>query len=196
MQDPAPSGQSPDVTGGQHSQDSPTGNEASGREQGPTNGQPQGGGTPHSDDASADSNPPPPVPLPSDPANLDYAQRATDLVLERLKHKQEEPDPELLKKLGWTKEELQQFLVRWEQLKRAAREEDPQAKLELDDALRSLGLRASRLDVRRGRTDNDQLRGQSEAGIVNRPPAEFEEQFNAYRKGAVRSGKEGSERRP
>ncbi len=136
---------------------------------------------PSSDNRSGESDPPPQVPLPSDPANLEYAQRATDLVLERLKHKQEEPDPELLKKLGWTKEELQQFLARWEQLKRAAREEGPQAQADLEDALRSLGLRSSRLDVRRGRTENDQLRGQSEAGIVNRPPAEFEEQFNAYR---------------
>ena len=57
----------------------------------------------------------------ADEANLDYARQATDLVLERLKDQQQDPDPELLKSLGWTKEELQQFIARWEELKRAAR---------------------------------------------------------------------------
>ena len=56
----------------------------------------------------------------AEPPNLDYAREATDLVLERLKDQQHNPDPELLKRLDWTPEDLQQFLARWEQMKQAA----------------------------------------------------------------------------
>ena len=64
---------------------------------------------------------------PADKANLEYARKATDLVLERLKDQQDEPDPELLKSLGWTEEELQAFLARWEAMKRNAREQGGEA---------------------------------------------------------------------
>ena len=129
-----------------------------------SSGPPQGGGLPGPDGPDDPPSLPDPPPAAADPANLEYSRKATDLVLERLKHQQQDPDPELLKSLGWTKEEMRQFIARWEELKRAAREEGPQAQADLDDALRSLGLRATRLDVRRGSAENDQQRGQSESG--------------------------------
>jgi hypothetical protein len=122
-----------------------------------------------------------------DAANLDYARRATDLVLEQLQDDQQEPDDELLKKLGWTQEELQAFLRRWETMKKAAREGGRQEQAELDDALRSLGLRPSGQSRRRGSSQNDQQRGMRDAGSRSRPPVEFLDKFNAYKKGAARA---------
>ncbi len=163
---------------------------------GVSSGPPQGGGLPGPDGPDVTPSLPDPPPAAADPANLEYSRKATDLVLERLKNQQQDPDPELLKSLGWTKEEMQQFIARWEELKRSAHEEGPQAQADLDDALRSLGLRATRLDVRRGSAENDQQRGQSESGIESHPPTEFREQFNAYKKGAVRGDRERGGRRP
>jgi hypothetical protein len=50
--------------------------------------------------------------------------------------------------------------------------------------------------VRRGNAENDQQRGQSESGVKSHPPAEFLDQFNAYKKGAVRGAREGNGRKP
>ncbi len=152
-------------------------------------GPPQGGGVP-SDGTSAGSSEPKEVPD-GDEANLEYARKATDLVLQRLKDQQHEPDPELLKSLGWTKEDLQQFIARWEALKRSAHEESVDSRTELDDALRSLGLRRTALDRRESQDDKDQIRGMRDSGDRSRPPAEFMEQFNAYKKGAARGQTDG-----
>src|SRR5262249_40590779 len=58
----------------------------------------------------------------ADEANLDYARKATDLALEHLKKelRKDQPDPELLKRLGWTRGELESFVNRWEQMRRQA----------------------------------------------------------------------------
>ena len=42
----------------------------------------------------------------ADAANLDYARKATEMVINHLKDEEHNPDPELLKKLGWSKEDL------------------------------------------------------------------------------------------
>ena len=81
-----------------------------------------------------------------DEANLDFARKQTDLVLERLDEQlaKKQVDAELLKSLGWSEADLQKFVNRWKDLKtRAANEgeEGEQAQQELDGALRSLGLR-------------------------------------------------------
>lgn len=158
-------------------------------------GSPAGGGLPDDDRPTGAQAEPPPL-AEADEANLEYARKATDLVLERLKDQQNEADPELLKSLDWTQDELQQFLARWEALKRAAREEGPAAQAELNDALRSLGLRAT-ATVRRGvHAVNDQPGGLRDLGRSSSPPAEFLEQFNAYRKGRSRGASEGGARQP
>ena len=51
---------------------------------------------------------------------------------------------DVLKELGWTPDDARRFLEKWEQMQRAAREPGPKqkaAKQQLDDALKSLGLR-------------------------------------------------------
>ena len=108
-----------------------------------------------------------------------------------MKDQQFDPDPELLESLNWTKDELQAFLNRWEALKRDARENGGEAQTELDDALRSLGLRPTGPGRQASDADNDQYRGMRDDGNRSRPPVEILEQFNAYRKGAARGQRSG-----
>lgn len=121
-----------------------------------------------------------------DQANLDYARKATDLVLERLRDQRDKPDPELLKRLHWSPQDLRDFLARWEDLKKAAREEKGDAESDLEDALRSLGLRP--VAPRQAATPqrDDSVHGMRDTGERSRPPAEFRDLFNAYRKAAAR----------
>ena len=53
-----------------------------------------------------------------DKANLEYSKRATDLALEHLRHqlKDGQPDQDLLDRLGWSKDDLQKMLARWEKM--------------------------------------------------------------------------------
>jgi hypothetical protein len=152
---------------------------------------PEGGGIPS--DAAAPSTSGKKEAAAGDDPNLQYARKATELVLERLQDQQQEPDPELLESLGWTPEELESFVSRWQTMKRNAREQGGEAREELEDALRSLGLRRSGPGRRSMERDNDQLRRLQDGGNRSRPPAEILEQFRAYRKGAARGQRDGGE---
>ena len=95
-------------------------------------------------------------------ANLEYTEKVTDLVLENLKDQLEKDqvDRKLLDKLGWTREDMERFVRRWEQMKRGARQANPRqrdAREELNDALRSLGLRKDRI-FRKSRPLDDRIR--------------------------------------
>lgn len=148
-------------------------------------GMPRGGGEPGSGefeggDAVGE------VP-PGEQPNLDYARKATDMVLEHLKDQESHPDEDLLNKLGWTKEDLQDFVRRWSELKRAATE-DPRAKQDLDDALRSLGLRPATAAPRRTEMQQDARRTERNLGARSNPPPSYRDLFDAYRKGTGRVG--------
>lgn len=117
-----------------------------------------------------------------DAANLEYARRQTDLVLETLEEqlKRKDVDKRLLDELGWTAEDLQRFIDRWQGLKAAAREDTPTAgaaRRELDDALRSLGLR--RGPLQQDNRQDDQLRDLHE-GYRGTVPLEYRERLRAY----------------
>ena len=58
-----------------------------------------------------------------DEANLDFARKQTDLVLERIDQQlaKKQVDAELLKSLGWSEAELQKFVSRWKDLRPAPR---------------------------------------------------------------------------
>ena len=111
-------------------------------------------------------------------------QKSTDLTLKYLKDQKDNPDPELLKRMGWSKDDLRAFVDRWESLKKSAKE-DAASKGELDDAYRSLGLRGGRQtqECRQGgrrHTRAQRLRR------TQRAPSGYAEQFKAFRKGAGR----------
>jgi hypothetical protein len=116
---------------------------------------------------------------------LEYARQSTDLALQYLKDQQNNPDPELLKRLGWTKNDLDAFLQRWETLKSSA-QEDTETRSELDDAYRSLGLRPGADKRRSAGAGDDSARSLRDAGARSEPPAGYAEQFKAFRKAAGR----------
>src|SRR5262249_3893569 len=130
---------------------------------------------------------PPTVDTPVDPANLEYARQATDLALDRLKEEMKKPGggKDLLDKLKWSREDAERFIRRWEELKRAAKESGPagdQAREQLDDPLRNLGLRPSGTALGSDPNRNDQGRNLRETART-RPPPEYAEQYRAYSRG-------------
>lgn len=130
--DPAESGEGPDSPIDRRGEgpDSPAGDNA---------GDPVGIGDrgPNPSGAGAGSEPG------GDAANLDYARKQTDLVLNQLEDqlRKKQVDPELLDRLGWTEQDLRRFLERWQSRRRQAAQRGPEGEAELDRALRSLGIR-------------------------------------------------------
>lgn len=123
--------------------------------------------------------------LPQDKANLDYAKKQTDLILERLEDqlKKKEVDKNLLDKLGWSKDELRRFVDRWKNLKEQA-SDDTGASDELSDALRSLGLKRNGRTGYNSKVTKDQLRNLQEA-YRGKVPLEYQDQVNRYLKGTA-----------
>jgi len=122
----------------------------------------------------------------ADKANLDFAKKATDLVLSKLKEQEHDPDPELLDRMEMTREQMQDFVRRWDRLKSEA-ERDPNAARELNDALRSLGLKDPKQRKRAGGNASDDQRGLRDSGTRVPPPSRYRDQFDAFRKGAARA---------
>jgi len=115
--------------------------------------------------------------------NKEYADKVTDLALDYLKSQKDQPDPELLKRLNWSKEDMQKFLERWSEAKEGAKS-DPLKKKELDAALKSLGLRPSKSRDRKVQDRDDDLKGFRDEGSRVRPPESVREQFEQFRKAA------------
>ena len=149
-----------------------------------SSGSPEQGGT-----GGANSPPPPGELQPGDEANLEYARKQTDLVLNTLEEqlKQKQVDQELLDKLGWTPDELRRFVDRWKNLKREAEGAGPnaaQANEELNAALQSLGLTPNRRSGFNARNAKDRLRDLRDA-YRGRTPVEYQEQIRKYVKGTA-----------
>jgi hypothetical protein len=119
-----------------------------------------------------------------DPANLEYARKQSELALRHLEDEMGKDKSELLDKLGWTKEDAKKFVDRWEQLRRNAREpgeKGKEAKKELDDALKSLGLRPRSAKIDRGTTTRDREQNLRDKGRFT-PPAEWADQFQEFQR--------------
>ena len=114
-------------------------------------------------------------------AEADYARQATDMVLKALDRQRNQPDPALLKRMGWTKDQLQEFVDRWSKAREEAMKQ-PDKKHEYDDALRSLGLIPLNDRGRAVQEQNDSLRGIREEGSRIRPPESLREKFDAFQK--------------
>ena len=117
----------------------------------------------------------------ADPANVEYARKATDLVLDYLKDQErKKPDQELLDELGWTPEQLKQFLNRWKSLKQDEDSADGETNAKLDDALRSLGLRPTADRSRKATTQTSRINKIRDSGRRTQPPAKFRERYQRY----------------
>ncbi|MGD0384161.1 MAG: hypothetical protein ABSA77_11610, partial [Thermoguttaceae bacterium] len=145
-----------------------------------------------SPDAAAESESRPSA---ADAVNLDYARKQTILALEHLEDQLAKDRPELLERLGWTREQAQRFIDRWQQLSDAADEKGPRgeaAKKQLDDALKSLGLRPGTTVIKHGGAKTDQIQDLRDSGRF-KPPLEWAEQFREYTRGVANQGKEQGE---
>jgi hypothetical protein len=119
---------------------------------------------------------------------LEYAKKTTDMVLDYLDRQRDQPDPELLRRMGWTAEDMRKFADRW----KSARENSrltPEKRAEFEAALRSLGLRQTDTRPDRLRDRDDQLKGMQEEGMRLRPPESLREQFDAFRKASGKLNK-------
>ncbi|MFN7733872.1 MAG: hypothetical protein ACK5OB_18385 [Pirellula sp.] len=116
-------------------------------------------------------------------ANIEYADKTTDLLLDYIDRQRDQPDPELLKRLNWSADDLRKFSDRWRAAKEQARQ-TPEKQAELEASLRSLGLRRTKDTADRLTDRNDNLRGMQEQGSRLRPPDALREQFEAFRKAA------------
>ena len=186
-------GDNQDVSGKQGSQQQPTaggqpGSQASDQPGSGGQGSPTGGGG-TAGTASETPVPPPPGEPGGDAANLEYARMQTDLALEHLKDQLAKEKPDLLERLGWNREEARQFLEKWQQMERAAAQQGPQgetATKQLDEALKSLGLRPRGTQLRGGQTPRDKLQNLRDAGRFA-PPPQWAEQVRQYHRGVAGS---------
>jgi hypothetical protein len=111
------------------------------------------------------------------------------MVLEHLKDQlaRDQVDPQLLNRLGWTRDDVEQFVERWEKMFADATVEGNRQQKEpsaLSEALRSLGLGKGRVVRSSGAVDDAmrELRG----SLRTAPPLEYQEQLRAYLKGTSR----------
>ena len=120
----------------------------------------------------------------SDPANLEYARKATDLVLKRLENelKRGEVDPALLKELGWTNERMAQFVKRMqEQLKDSGKDTSPDAearRLQFEETLKNLMLSRG-IKMQSGDNVRKRHTRQIQGRDITVPP-QFREAYEAY----------------
>ena len=103
------------------------------------------------------------------------------MVLEYLKKQQDDPDPELLKRLKWTPEQLRKFVEKWEHLRQLEEQGDEAARRKLRRIYRSLGLRPGGDERRAVRRQQDRMRGLSDAAR-SKPPAAYADKFRAYKR--------------
>ncbi|MEX0867267.1 MAG: hypothetical protein WD030_07905, partial [Pirellulales bacterium] len=124
-----------------------------------------------------------------DEANLDYARKATDLALEHLENELQQGKTELLDRTGMTREEAEARIRRWKELKEraGAPTASEQAKRELDERLRSLGLRSGNERVRTGTPSESRVERMRDSNRSD-APSEYSEGFEAFRRGIFRSG--------
>ncbi len=111
-------------------------------------------------------------------ANLEHARKATDMILNRLNNEKYDPDPELLKNMGWTEDDMKQFLSRWQEMKRQAETGDVKAQARYEKALKKLGLRPNQ-DLRNVGQNRDRIEGLNEDSAVVKPLPHLERDFNA-----------------
>lgn len=119
--------------------------------------------------------------------NLDYSNRITNLVLEYLEDQlKNKPNPELLKELGWTEEQLRAFHEKWKRMAEQAKKAQPDDKDSeaWKEALKSLNIKTGqeRQSRRRSHTDftDDKKETESERFA---PPSRLKERFKRYTEG-------------
>ncbi|MBX9789962.1 MAG: hypothetical protein K2Y37_13675 [Pirellulales bacterium] len=133
---------------------------------------------------------PPQEALGGEEANAEFARQQTDLVIESLKDQlaDDQLDPELLKKLGWTRDDIEKFVRRWEALRKAAGQEGPEgekAREQYERVINDLNLKRRGVSIRQSAKPDQVNRLRESRG--SKPPAEYADQFRAYTEGATKA---------
>lgn len=138
-------------------------------------GGPQGTGKAQGDTPSPDV-------MDSESQDLSAVRQATDLALDHLRDSIRSTDDEMLKELGWTREQAEAFLQRWDNMQKASVNGNQRQKQAFEQTLRSLGLRPDR--VRSSRQIEEDSKGVQVESRRTQPPYEYRERFKAFMKGA------------
>ena len=128
-------------------------------------------------------------PQPPDEVNLDYAKQATDLVLDYLEQNRDQLNPELLEQLQWSEKELQDFLDRWSRIRELPKTSGESGVQELEETLKSLGLREPTTISTQKAENADSLRSINDGGYSQPVPPAYRDAFNAFRRAMNRSAK-------
>lgn len=126
-----------------------------------------------------------------DQANLEYARKQTELMLDNLENQldQGDVDQELLDDLGWSEDDMRRFVDRWNKLRAdASRPDNATAQEELDARLRNLGpsLGSPSGKVVRKQDSFRDLR----EGYQNKVPLKYRDRLKAYTEGVSKTQKE------
>jgi len=104
------------------------------------------------------------------------------MVLDYLNRQKEQPDPELLRELDWTPDDLKRFVDRWNQARDLADSDQPAERQQWQEMLEQLNLLPPDQRVRKGSARNDDFQQMQDSGDRLRAPASLRKQFEAYRK--------------
>ena len=115
-------------------------------------------------------------------ANEEYANKVTNLVLDYLKQQKDQPDPQLLRELNWSKADLDAFLKRWEAARDLSQSPNPADKRKWEDELRALGLVPTTGRGQISGNRDDKLNGLRDSGSRMRAPESLRRQFDAFRR--------------
>ncbi|GHT12279.1 hypothetical protein FACS1894170_06880 [Planctomycetales bacterium] len=123
----------------------------------------------------------------TDEANMEYADRVTNLVLEYLEDQlKDEPSDELLRKLGWTSEQLHRFYDKWKKMADESRDVSDPNKRTADwlEAVKSLGLKPDKADkgLQNSKTKTKDRENFTESQRFE-PPDAVKDKFKRYTQG-------------
>lgn len=104
------------------------------------------------------------------------------MVLDYLNRQKDQPDPELLRDLDWTKDDLQEFVRRWNQAKDLGTTGSDEERLEWQNKLKNLGLQPPRLGSQRGSNVNDTFQQMRDAGSRANVPSSWRKDFEAFQR--------------
>lgn len=104
------------------------------------------------------------------------------MVLDYLNRQKDQPDPELLRELGWNQKDLQEFTDRWNEARDLAVRGDEQDRKQWEDKLRDLGLKPPSAAARKGSQLNDTFQQMLDSGSRIRPPERLRKSFDAFSK--------------
>ena len=121
-------------------------------------------------------------PQPPDEVDLEYAKKATDLVLDYLERTRDQPNKDLLQELQWSEKDLNEFVDRWKKIRELPNTAGSEGNDELDQTLKSLGLRSPSDRVSRIIESGDSLGSLIDSAPSQPVPAAYRDAFNEFRR--------------